>query len=219
MARSALPHPLPRWLLHALLALPLAVLLTRWGLFLADGNSRAAGLGAEPVEHTINFLGLWALRCLLLTLAVTPLRKLTRRHWLAAWRRPIGLWAFAYASLHLSVYFGLDLLGSLDLLWSDITKHRFILFGMTAWLLLLPLAITSTHGWIRRMGAARWQRLHRIAYAAGIAASVHFVMRVKGFQWEPWIYAGILAVLLLARPAITRWQRRRAAQSSSRKSL
>lgn len=199
----------PRWLLHVLLALPLAVLLTRWGLFVADGNSRAAGLGAEPVEHTINFLGLWALRCLLLTLAVTPARKLTGLHWLAAWRRPIGLWAFAYAVLHLSVYFGLDLLGSLGLLWDDITKRRFILFGMTAWLLLLPLAITSTHGWIRRMGGRAWQRLHWLVYAAAAAASIHFILRVKGFQWEPWIYAALLGMLLLARPALSGWQRSR----------
>jgi sulfoxide reductase heme-binding subunit YedZ len=203
----------PRWLLHVLLALPLIVVLVRWGLFIADGNSRAAGLGAEPVEHTINFLGLWALRCLLLTLAVTPLRKLTRINRLAAWRRPLGLWAFAYAALHLAVYFGLDLLGSLALLWDDIVKRNFILLGMTAWLLLLPLAITSTHGWIRRMGAPAWQRLHRLVYAAAAAASVHFILRVKGSQWEPWVYAALLAMLLLARPVITHWHRSRRGRS------
>ena len=200
---------LPRWPLHVLLALPLAVLVARWGLFVIDGDSRAAGLGAESVERTINFLGLWALRWLLLALAVTPLRKLTRRNTLAAFRRPIGLWAFAYAVLHLSVYLGLDLLGSLELLWDDLCKRPFILLGMAAWLMLLPLAITSTHGWIRRMGARAWQNLHRLAYTAAIAASIHFILRVKGFQWEPWVYAGVLAVLLLARPLITVWQRGR----------
>lgn len=200
MSRSVLP----RRLLHVLLALPLAILLARWGLLASTGDARAVGLSSEPVAHTINCLGLWALRCLWLALAITPLRLWLRQPWLAPLRRPAGLWAFAYAVLHLSVYFGLDLLASLDLLLEDVAKRPFILLGMTAFTLLVPLAITSTHGWIRRIGARNWQRLHRLAYAAALVASVHFILRVKGFQWEPWIYAAILVALLAVRLAPVR---------------
>ena len=189
---------------HVLMALPLIVLLARWGLLATGEEPRAAGLSAEPVAHTINTLGLWALRALCLTLAVTPVRRLTRWNWLAAWRRPLGLWCFAFASLHLAVYFGLDQLGSLTALWHDVIKHKFILLGMAAWLLLLPLAITSTQGMIRRLGARRWQALHRLIYGTGMLAAVHFILRVKGFQIEPWIYAGIVAALL----GIRLWWRR-----------
>lgn len=187
---------LRRWGIHLLAALPLAVLLARWAMLATGQEPRAAGLSAEPIAYTINYLGLWALRLLWLTLAITPLRRITRQPWLAAWRRPLGLWCFAYAAVHLSVYFGLDQLGSLTLLWQDVVKHRFILFGMMAWLLLLPLALTSTRGMIRRLGGRRWQRLHRLVYAAAMLASIHFVMRVKGFQVEPWIYVAILTGLL-----------------------
>lgn len=188
-----------RWGVQIVMAVPLAMLLWRWGHFLMDGNSRAAGLTAEPIDYTINYLGLWTLRSLWLTLTITPLRRLTRWNWLAPLRRPIGLWCFAYAAMHLSVYFGLDLLASVKELWKDVVKHNFILFGMAAFTLLLPLALTSTHGWIRRLGAKNWQRLHMLIYPAAILASIHFIMRVKGFQWEPWIYAGVLALLLFLR--------------------
>jgi hypothetical protein len=119
--------------------------------------------------------------------------------WLAPLRRPIGLWCFAYATLHLSVYFGLNLLGSLEELAKEIAKHPFILFGMAAWALVLPLALTSTRASIRRLGAKRWQTLHRLIYGAAVLAAVHFILRVKGFQIEPWIYAAVAALLVLAR--------------------
>ena len=190
---------------HVLMAAPLLVLLFRWSLLIIGEEPRAAGLSAEPVAHTINYLGLWALRALCLTLAVTPLRRVTRWNWLAAWRRPLGLWCFAFACLHLAVYFGLDQLGSLDALWHDVIKHKFILLGMAAWLLLLPLALTSTQGMIRRLGGRRWQSLHRLIYATGLIAAVHFILRVKGFQIEPWIYAAIVAGLLGIR--LWRWRK------------
>lgn len=190
---------LRRWGVHSVMALPLALLVGRWGAAILLGDPRAAGLSAEPVAHTINFLGLWALRSLLLTLAVTPVRRLTGWNWLAPLRRPLGLWCFAYASLHLAVYFGLDQLGALSLLWKDVVKRPFILFGMATWLLLLPLALTSTRSAIKRIGAKNWQLLHRLAYVAAALASVHFILRVKGFQTEPWIYAAIAGCLLLAR--------------------
>ena len=185
-----------RWGVQVAMALPLLVLVGRWGAMLAGLTPREAGLTAEPVAETINQLGLWALRALCLTLAVTPLRRLTGWGWLAVWRRPLGLWCFAYACLHLAVYFGLDQLGDVALLWKDVAKHRFILLGMAGWLLLLPLALTSTKAMIRRLGARRWLALHRLIYGVAPIVAVHFVLRVKGFQPEPWVYAAILAALL-----------------------
>lgn len=190
---------LRRWGVHILMALPLLGLAGQWAMAIVTGDPRAAGLSAEPVAYSINTLGLWALRALLLTLAVTPLRLLTRWSWLAPLRRPLGLWCFAYASLHLTVYFGLNLLGSFEELAQEIAKHPFILFGMAGWVLLLPLALSSTRAAIRRLGAKRWQMLHRLVYAAAVVAAVHFILRVKGFQIEPWIHAGIAAMLLLMR--------------------
>ncbi|NBC36663.1 sulfoxide reductase heme-binding subunit YedZ [Novosphingobium sp. FSY-8] len=196
------------------MALPLAVLVARWGAMAWGLSPRAAGLTAEPVAETINQLGLWALRALWLTLAVTPLRAVTGWNWLAAWRRPLGLWCFAYATLHLMVYVGLDMLGDLGLLWADVVKHRFILLGMAGWVMLLPLALTSPRAVARWLGGRRWRVLHRLAYVAGLAVAVHFLLRVKGFQIEPWIYAGLLALLLGLRRwparAIMHWTRPRA---------
>jgi methionine sulfoxide reductase heme-binding subunit len=186
--------------LHLAIALPLALLAWRWsGVLLNDADPRLAGLSVEPVDYTIDYLGLWALRLLWLTLAISPLRQITGWNWLGAWRRPLGLWTFTYALLHLSVYFGLDQAGDLGLLVEDVIKHNFILLGMSALLLILPLALTSTRGMIKRLGARRWQNLHRLIYLAAALASVHFILRVKGFQWEPWIYAGLLALLLAWR--------------------
>ncbi|WP_157132590.1 sulfite oxidase heme-binding subunit YedZ [Novosphingobium nitrogenifigens] len=185
-----------RWGVQVAMALPLAILVGRW-LMMAGGVSPLdAGLTAEPVAETINRLGLWALRALWLALAITPLRRLTGWAWLAPWRRPLGLWAFAYGCIHLLVYFVLDQGAAFDLLWADVVKHRFILLGMATWLMLLPLALTSTRASIRRLGGRRWQALHRLVYPAGGAAAIHFILRVKGFQIEPWIYAGLLLTLL-----------------------
>ena len=195
-----------RWLVehrqglaHGLMALPVLVLAARWAMMIAGSDPRFVGLSAEPIDYTINYLGLWAIRFLILSLAITPLRGLTRWSWLAPLRRPLGLWAFACALLHLSVYFMLDQLGSLALLWESIAKHPFILLGMGAFTLLLPLALTSTRAAMRRVGARRWQALHRLVYVAAILAAIHFILRVKGFQPEPWIYAGLIALALALR--------------------
>ena len=190
---------LRRWGVQLAMALPLALLVWRWVELLQGGDARALGLSSEPVDHTINYLGLWAIRSLCLTLAITPLRRIRALAWLAAWRRPLGLWCFAYASLHLTVYFGLDLLGSVDDLVKDVLKHKFILLGMAGWLMLLPLALTSTRGMIRRLGGRRWQRLHRLVYGVAVLVGIHFILRVKGFQIEPWLYAALLGGLLLMR--------------------
>lgn len=186
--------------LHLAIALPLALLAWRWlGVLLHDADPLLAGLTVEPVDYTIDYLGLWALRALWLTLAVSPLRQITGWNWLASWRRPLGLWTFAYALCHLTVYFGLDQAFDFGLLVEDVIKHNFILLGMSALLLILPLALTSTRGMIKRLGGRRWQSLHRLIYLAAALASVHFILRVKGFQWEPWIYAGLLALLIALR--------------------
>ncbi|MEY3905793.1 MAG: hypothetical protein RIR59_616 [Pseudomonadota bacterium] len=196
VARKMAPR---RWIVHLVMAVPLAVLIARWGLILSGTSPRLAGLTAEPIMETVNQLGLWALRALILTLAITPLRRATGWSWLAAWRRPLGLWCFAYACLHLTVYLGLDLLGDLAALGQEIVKHPFILLGMAAWALLLPLALTSTQRMIRRLGGRRWQNLHRLIYPAALAGAVHFILRVKGFQPEPWIYAALIAAVLALR--------------------
>ncbi len=190
-----------RWLKPAVftaLALPLVYLAGRWIEFVATGGDSRA-LTAEPVDYTINFLGTGALRCLLLALAITPINRLTGWAEVMTLRRMVGLFAFAYAVVHLSVYFALDLGGLFSELVRDVAKHPFILFGMGAFLLLLPLAVTSTRGWVKRLGGRNWQRLHRVVYAAGALGVVHYIYRVKGFQVTPYVYAAILAVLLAIR--------------------
>ena len=132
---------------------------------------------------------------LVFALAVTPLRQLTGWNTLARFRRLLGLWAFAYVCMHLLGYVVLDHFFNWAVIWSDIVKRTFITVGMFAFLLLLALAITSTKGWIRRLGK-RWQSLHRVVYIAGIAGVVHFYMMVKADTREPLIYGAILAVLL-----------------------
>lgn len=193
-----------RLVAHMVMVLPLALLLLRWADMISGTDPRQAGLSAEPIAYTINYLGLWALRALWASLAVTPVRRLSGRAEIALLRRPLGLWAFAYALLHLTVYFGFDQLASPVLLWRDVTQHKFAFFGMGALLLLIPLAVTSTRGMIRRLGGRRWQRLHRLVYPAAILAALHFIFRVKGIQPEPWLYAGLLALLLALRIAARR---------------
>lgn len=189
-------------LAHGLLALPLAWLLAHWGLILA-GETRA--LGANPVEATIRFLGDSALRVLLLALAVRPVARLFNQSWLMRIRRLTGLWAFAYVCLHLTSYIGMDLAFSWHALWQDVLKRRYITLGMTAFVLLVPLAATSANAMIKWLGPKRWQRLHRLVYAAAVLAVLHHWFMVKGVQAAPILHGMVLAVLLgsrlyLARP-------------------
>ncbi|MBW8311196.1 MAG: sulfoxide reductase heme-binding subunit YedZ [Rhizobium sp.] len=165
------------------------------------------GLGADPVAAITHFTGDWALRLLLLGLALTPLRRLLGQAWLLRFRRLVGLYAFFYACLHLATYLVLDLGGFWAQVFQDIAKRPYITVGFTAWLLLVPLALTSTRGWMRRLGR-RWGQLHRAVYLAGALAVLHFLWLVKSDLREPAIYAAVLAVLLglrlwwrLRRPA------------------
>jgi methionine sulfoxide reductase heme-binding subunit len=172
-------------------------------------------LGADPVNEALNRLGLSALVFLVASLAATPLRELFGWTWAIGLRRMLGLFAFFYASLHFATYAIVDqgLRGRAIL--ADVTKRPFIISGFAAFLLLVPLAATSTANAVRRLGFARWKRLHRLAYAAGALAAFHFWLRVKKDVREPAVYAGVLAALLLARVAFAfRDARRRRATAA-----
>ncbi len=155
-------------------------------------------LGANPVETLEHTTGDWTLRLLLASLAVTPACRALGWSWLAPYRRTLGLAAFGYCSVHLLSYALVDLWGAWDTLVEDVLERPYVSAGFTGFLLLLPLAITSTRGWQRRLGRS-WVRLHRLVYAAGVAGCLHFLWLVKADLREPLVYAGILAALLGAR--------------------
>ena len=157
------------------------------------------GLGANPIDVITRTTGRWTLTFLLITLSVTPVRKLSGLTWLIRFRRMLGLFAFFYGSLHLMTYVWLDKFFDVHEMLHDIAKRRFITAGMTAWFLMLPLALTSTTGWIRRMGGKRWQRLHRLIYFSAAAGVVHFIWLVKADLRRPLTYGAVLAVLLAYR--------------------
>lgn len=156
-------------------------------------------LGPNPAETMNRFLGDWALRLLWIALAVTPLRLLTGNASVVRFRRLLGLFAFFYVALHLSSYIIVDQFFDWRAIWNDIVKRTYITLGMGGFIILAALAATSTKGMIKRLGGRNWNRLHKAVYVAGVLAAVHFIMMRKGFQLEPLIYAGILALLLGAR--------------------
>jgi methionine sulfoxide reductase heme-binding subunit len=159
---------------------------------------------ANPAEDILLTTGIWALRFLLATLTITPLRRLTGWNVLIQYRRMLGLFAFFYACVHLSSYIAFDRFFAFDEILGDVAKRPFITAGMTAFALMLPLAVTSTKGWIRRLGR-RWQKLHRIIYVCAIAACLHFIWKVKVVIGEPVYYAAFLAVLLAFR-VVWQWR-------------
>ena len=177
---------------HVAALTPLAILA--WQV-LDVARTGSNVLGADPVAEIEHRLGLWALRLLLATLAITPLRQLTGQPVLVRFRRMLGLYAFAYATLHFSAYLVLDLRGYWAIVFEEIAKRPYITVGFAAWLLLVPLAVTSTKGWIRRLGR-NWARLHKLVYLVGVLAVLHFWWIVKTDVREPLLYAAILAVLL-----------------------
>ncbi|MFL5576691.1 MAG: sulfite oxidase heme-binding subunit YedZ [Gemmatimonadaceae bacterium] len=176
----------------ALSLLPLAYVA--WAA-LADPDR----LGANPINAVEHFTGEWALRFLLFTLAVTPARQITGWGELVKYRRMLGLFAFFYATVHLLTWVVVDMELDLGDMGHDIVKHKYVTIGMLGWLMLLPLAVTSTKGWIRRLGGRRWNRLHKLAYAAAVAGTIHFFWAVKKDIGDPLIFAGILAALLAYR--------------------
>jgi len=173
-------------------------------------------LGPDPVAELTHETGRWALRALVVTLAITPLRRFTGLSWLTGYRRLFGLYAFAYASAHLGIYVFLDLGRYWAQLLEDLAKRPFVIAGALAWLSMLPLAATSTRAAMRALGR-QWGRLHRLVYVAGIAASLHFIWLVKvgkvPARVEPLVYVTLVAILLVARVAWSWREGRRARQS------
>ena len=165
-------------------------------LFRLVWKGLAGSLGANPIEFITLSTGTWTLVCLLTTLAITPLRRMTGQAWLIRLRRLVGLFAFFYGTLHFITYVWLDKFFDVPGMIKDVVKRPFITAGFLAFLLLIPLAVTSTAGAIRRIGGRRWQLLHRLIYISGVSAVVHFWWKVKADVREPAIYAAVLAVLL-----------------------
>ena len=166
-------------------------------------------LGANPIEALIRQIGVWGLRLLLVGLAITPAARILRMPRLVRFRRTIGLFAFSYICLHLLTYIGVDLFFDWGQLVKDILKRPFITLGMGAFVLLIPLAVTSTNGWILRLGRASWQRLHWLIYLIVPLGVAHYYLLVKADHRPPLVYAAILTVLMGWR-VWDAWRRRRA---------
>jgi methionine sulfoxide reductase heme-binding subunit len=169
---------------------PLAALLWKY---------HSDNLGANPIEVITHATGDWILRFLLITLAITPLRKLTRQLWLIRFRRMLGLFAFFYACLHFTTYIWLDQFFDWASMVKDVQKRPFITVGFTGFVLLIPLAVTSTAWAVRKMGGRRWQWLHRLIYVSATAGVIHYYWLVKADITLPVTYGSILVALLLYR--------------------
>ncbi len=189
-----------RWtkvLLFLLCLIPLTILA--WHGYLFSKNGFDPVLTANPIEHITHKTGDWTIRFLLITLCVTPLRKLMNQPKLTRYRRMLGLFAFFYGFLHLMTWLWLDKFFNLPEMFKDVLKRPFITAGMTGFLLMVPLAITSTAGWVRRLGFVRWQKLHRLIYFSALAGVIHYYWLVKSDIREPVMYGAILTVLMAYR--------------------
>ena len=169
------------------------------------------GLGANPIEFITHFTGDWTLRFLLITLAITPVRKLLGVPDLIRFRRMLGLFAFFYGCLHFLTYIWLDKFFDLSDIWKDVFKRPFITAGFLAFVLMIPLAITSTAGWIRRLGGARWQMVHRLVYVSAVAGVVHYYWLVKSDVRLPVAYGTAIGALLLYRIVVSQRSKLRTA--------
>jgi sulfoxide reductase heme-binding subunit YedZ len=196
-----------KWTKPALFVVCLAPLAAiAWPFFHGD-------IIPNPVEFIQHATGDWILRFLCITLAITPVRKLIHQPDLIRFRRMFGLFAFFYACLHFLTYVGFDKLFDLSEIWKDVAKRRYITVGFAAFLLLIPLAITSTQGWIRRLGGRRWQTLHRAIYISAICGVVHYYWLVKSAIIRPLAYGAVVALLLAWRVAV--WLKKRRPQPST----
>ena len=166
-------------------------------------------LPPNPLDFFTHLTGDWTIRLIVATLAITPLRKLLGVPDLIRFRRPIGLFAFFYGCLHFLTYLWFDKLFDFHEIWKDVSKRPFITAGFTAFVLMVPLALTSTKGWIRRLGGKRWQRLHRLIYVTALAGVVHYYWLVKSDIRLPVLYGSLVLVLLLYRLAVSLMRRAR----------
>jgi len=187
------------WTVGVLALVPLLLLVLDAGI---------GRLGVEPVEAVIRRTGWWALALLLATLAITPARRLTGLNVLIQARRPLGLSAFGYAALHFLLYTGLDQWFGFGYILEDILERPFITAGFLAFILLIPLAATSTSGAIRRLGGRRWRRLHMIVYPATVLAVLHYFWLVKADTRGPLLFAGVLAILFALRTPLAGYRAR-----------
>ncbi len=183
--------------------------VARLGISAYQGN-----LGANPLEVITHATGDWTLRFLVITLCITPLRQLTKQYWLIQYRRMLGLFAFFYGVLHLTTYLWFDKFFVWHDITDDVVKRKFITVGFLAFVLMIPLAVTSTKGMIRRMGK-RWVVLHRLIYVSGLAGVVHYYWLVKADHRLPLTYGAIVAVLLGYR--VVSWAGKRNAYRSAAK--
>ncbi len=171
-------------------------------------------LGANPIEVITHSTGDLTLIFLLVTLSITPLRQLLRQPWLIRFRRMFGLFAFFYVSLHFTTYVWLDKFSDIHEILKDVAKRKFITVGFAAFVMLIPLAITSTAGWIRRLGGKRWRAIHRLIYFSATAGVIHYLWLVKADKRKPLEYAAVLGILLGYRLAV--WIRRSLRDRNSR---
>jgi len=181
-------------------------ILSLWPILSIGIDILQNNLGANPIEFIERHFGKWTLIFLCLTLSMTPLRKITHINQWILYRRMLGLFTFFYASIHLLCYIGLDYQFAWVDIKNDISKHRYVLVGFLGWLLLLPLAITSSDNMIRKL-KSNWKRLHRLIYLIAILGVLHFVWLVKKDVTEPLIYAAIILVLFLLRLNIFKLKR------------
>jgi sulfoxide reductase heme-binding subunit YedZ len=190
--RPSKVRPKPGWILSKAVIWLLCLSPAAWLVWGAFHN----GLGANPVEFITHKTGDWTLRLVLITLAITPLRKFLKQPQLVRFRRVLGLFAFFYGCLHFTTWFLLDKSLSFPEMWKDVVKRPFITVGFLAFVAMIPLAITSTAGWIRRLGGRNWQRLHKLIYLTGAAGVVHYYWLVKSDVRLPLIYGAIFVVLM-----------------------
>ena len=186
---------------------PVIFVACLWPLMRLGWKGYGGLLGANPIEVITHSTGDWTLIFLMVTLSVTPLRKLSGQLWLIRYRRMFGLFAFFYATLHFLTYIWLDKFFDVHEMLVDVAKRKFITIGFTAFLLMMPLAVTSTRDWIRRLGGRRWNRLHRLIYVSALCGVIHYLWLVKADIRTPGEYGAVLAVLLGYRAVVWIWPR------------
>jgi sulfoxide reductase heme-binding subunit YedZ len=191
--------PVDRWLKRVRVVKPIVFVASLAPLAYLAWMAAANDLGANPIEKIEDHFGKWALRFLMITLAVTPVRRLFGWNALVRYRRMLGLFAFFYACLHVSSYIGLDMYFDVGDIVDDVVDRLWITIGMATFLMMVALAVTSTKGWIRRLGGARWNRLHQLTYVAAVSGSIHYLLSVKKDIEEPLLFGSIFAAIFFLR--------------------